>query len=70
MEQLTIIEITDKGEVNQVAIMTFNEKYGHVKNKDIVRRHMTKIIGLLFGFKVNIHYSFKPQKDEQSGPGK
>ena len=67
MEQLTCIRITDKGEVNEVATIKFNEQYGQIKHKDIVRRHLTRIIGFLFGMKVKVYYEFKEPKHEQPG---
>lgn len=66
MEQLRVIRITDNGEVNEVCLVTFNEDHGKVLHKQIVRRHLTKIIGFLFGMRVKVYYEFKEVINEQS----
>jgi uncharacterized membrane protein len=65
MEQLILITITDKGEVNEVARVYFNENHGKTKNKEIIRRHLKRILGLLFGKQVKVYYTFKEVSNEK-----
>lgn len=62
MEQLTLIQIFDNGEVNIVAEVKFNEDHGKGVNKEIVRKHLTKIVGLLFNKEVKVFYHLKEIK--------
>jgi len=64
MEQLTLIQIYENGQVDILAEIMVNDQFVKVENKEVVRRHLNKIMGLLLGKSVNVFYSFKSKDNE------
>ena len=67
MEQLTLIQIYEDGQVNVIAEININEQFARIVNKEIIRRHLTKIIGMILGKKINVYYRLI-QKDNEQQP--
>lgn len=65
MEQLTLIQIYEDGQVNVIAEININEKFSGIVNKEIIRRHLTKIIGMILGKKINVYYRLMQKENEQ-----
>lgn len=59
MEQLTLIQIYDDGEVHIIGEFKVNEKFGKIVNKEIVRRHLNRFFSILLNQKVKVFYNLK-----------